>query len=149
MKCDTRIRASLIRSITADHPRPFVIAKGSELDVALPEPKHRRRRKVWKAAEPIGQLALPAPPTSIDLPVVIDHPVEDTINDDGVRPARTLSFAQSIAMQTGFGLDQLLINPAPNTRHKVFRFEAFCHQFIVPLIKRMGGKLGDEAGYDL
>ena len=123
--------------ITADHPRPFVIAKGSELDVALPEPKHRRRRKVWKAAEPIGQLALPAPPTNIDLPVVIDHPVEDTINDDGVRPARTLSFAQSIAMQTGFGLDQLLINPAPNTRHKVFRFEAFRHPFIERLIKRV------------
>ena len=92
---------------------------------------------MWNVAEPIGQLTAQAPITNIDLPLQIDRPVEDAVVDENIRPARTETFGQSIATLTGFGLDQLLINPAPNTRKKVFRFEAFRHPFIERLIKRV------------
>jgi hypothetical protein len=122
-------------AITSDQPRPFAIAKGSELDVALPEPKHKHKRKVWKAAEPIGQTVVQPPLTNIDLPLEIARPESAIVED--ARPTRALTFGQSIAMQTGFGLDHLRVNPAPATRHKVFRFEAFRHPFIERLIKRV------------
>ena len=110
----------LLHPITTDHPRPFFVAKGSELDVALPHRKQARAQSVWTVATPIGGF--------------VESPATPQIQ--GVDPIRT-SLGEQIAAQTAFGLDQIVANPAPATRRKVFRFEPFRHPFIETLIKRL------------